>query len=263
MKKAAFAVIASFLFVLFIQPLYAQGIQSSIVNLPLSGNWRQAADIERDGIAPGVQVFYDQNTGTVVQIRNDYQIRAVNEISQQFRSAGLTGTTPEGARILMLSMFQLPSKYVREISNSIGGGRVPKLWETREPGNPQWFYVSQLFGGYRVIGSGNATEIHEEYLPLHVTMAENKSAGRGDALLFEAQTERPAAEVAIRHFKLPPSVKNQCLRYGWIQFSPGGITSSESIISLAFATPVNSGIDVNTVLEQLVKNYNNKVEAKN
>ena len=260
MKRVVFAVSA---LLLFIQPLFSQGIQSSIVNLPLTGNWRQAAEIEKDGTAPGVQVFYDQNTGTVLQIRNDYQIRGVTEISQQFHGAGSSAATPEGAKILMMAMFPLPSKYLREISPSIGGGRVPKLWEVKEPGNAEWFYTSQLFGGYRVTGAGNSTEVREEYIPLKVTLAENRTAGTGDALLFEALTEHPAPEAAIRRFKLPPSLRDQNLRYGWIQFSPGGLTSSESIISIGFATPVNSGIDVKAVLAEMVKNTSAKVEAKN
>ena len=260
MKRVVFAVSA---FLLFIQPLFSQGIQSSIINLPLSGNWRQAPEIEKEGSAPGVQVFYDQNTGAMIEIRNDFQIRGVTEISQQFRGAGTAAPTPEGAKILMMSMFPLPSKYLREVSPAIGGGHVPKLWEVKDPGNAQWFYTSQLFAGYRVTGSGNASEIREEYIPLKVTMAENRSAGRGDALLFEALTERPAPEAAIRRFKLPPTMKDQNLRYGWIQFSPGGLTSSESIISIGFATPVNSKIDVNSVLAELIKNTSAKVEAKN
>ncbi len=263
MKRAAFVIIAFILFLFVSQPLFSQGIQSTIVNLPLNGNWHQAAEIEKDSTTPGVQVFYDQNTGTLVKIRNDYQIRAVNEISQQFRTAGLAGSSPEGAKIMMMSMFPLPGKYVHAVSTSIGDGRVPKLWEVKEPGNPEWFYVSQLFAGYRVSGAGNSTEINEQYLPLHVTLAENRAAGRGDALLFEAQTEKPAADAVIKHFKLPSVLREQSVRYGWIQFSPGGITSSESIISVAFATPLNSGIDVNSVLVQLVKNCSSKVEAKN
>jgi len=263
MKKSASAIIASFLFLFATQFLSAQGIQSSIVNLTLTGNWKQAADIEKDGIAPGVQVFYDQTTGTILQLRNDYQIRAVNEISQQFRTAGQAGATPDGAKILMMSMFPLPAKYVQAVSSSIHDGHVAKLWDVKDPGNAQWFYVSQLFGGYHVSGGSNSSEVVEQYFPLHVTRAENKSAGRGDALLFEAETEKGAPDAAIKRFKLPPSIKDQRLRYGWIQYSPGGITSSESIISLAFATPVNSGIDVNTVLDQLVQNYGKQASAKN
>jgi hypothetical protein len=263
MKKAASVILATFVVFLFVQPLFSQGIQSTIINLPLSGNWRQAADIEKDGIAPGAQVFYDQNTGSVLQVRNDYQFRAVNEISQQFRAAGQSAAAPDGAKILMMSMFPLPSKYMQAISGNIHEGHVPKLWEVREAGNAQWFYVSQLFGGYHVSGGGNSSQIQEQYLPVRVMRAEHKVAGRGDALLFEAETEKGAPDAAIKRFKLPAGIKDQRLRYGWVQFSPGGITSSESIISLAFATPVNSGVDVNVVLEQLVKNYGAKAEAKN
>src|SRR3569833_771437 len=101
MKRAAsaFVLIISCLATL---PLYSQGIQSSILNLQLSGDWKQAAEIERDTAAPGVQFFLDQKTGTLVQVRHDYEIRSVNEIAQQFRSAGGSSATPDGSRILML-----------------------------------------------------------------------------------------------------------------------------------------------------------------
>jgi hypothetical protein len=263
MKKAASIILANFVILLMAVPLFSQGIQSTIINLPLTGNWRQATDIEKDGIAPGVQVFYDQNTGTVLQIRNDYEFRGVNEISQQFRGAGQSAAGPDGAKILMKSMFPLPNKYLQAISGNMHEGKVPKLWEVRDAGNAQWFYVSQLFGGYHVSGGSNSSEIQELYLPLKVSHAEHRVAGRGDALLFEAETEHGAPDAAIKHFKLPATIKDQRLRYGWVQFSPGGLTSSESIISLAFAAPVNSGFDVNLVLEQLVKNYGAKAEAKN
>lgn len=263
MKKLSCPVIAIVILLLAAPFVFSQGIQSTIVNLPLSGNWKQAADIEKECVAPGVQVFYDQNTGTVLQIRNDYQIRAVNEIAQQFKIAGQSSFSPDGARILMMSMFPLPSKYLQSISGNMHEGHVPKLWETKDAGNAQWFYVSQLFGGYRLSGGGKSSEVQEQFMPMRVTLAENKSAGRGDALLFEAETDKPAPEVAIRRFKLPIAMKDQKLRYGWIQFSPGGLTSSESIISLAFATPLNSGIDVKTVLDQILQSYNKPADVKN
>ena len=260
MKRAAsvFAVVC-----LLSLPLFSQGIQSSILNLPLGGDWRSAPEIEKDTAAPGVQFFVDQKTGTLVQVRNDYELRAVTEISQQFQGAGGSAATPDGSRILMKSMFSLPSKYLQSVSSDIHNGRVAKMWEVRDAGNAQWFYVSQLFGGYRVTGGTNQSEVQEQYVPLRVTRAEHKSAGRGDALLFEAETEKTAPEFVIKHFKLPTSLKDQKLRYGWIQFSPGGINSSESIISLAFATPVNSGFDVNSVLAEMVKSYGVKTQAQN
>jgi hypothetical protein len=262
MKRLAFAFVV-ILSCLASLPSFSQGIQSRILNLPLNGDWKQAAEIEQDTTAPGVQFFLDQKTGTLLQVRNDYEIRAVSEISQQFKSAGGSVATPDGSRILMQSMFSLPSKYIRSVSSDLHSGRVAKMWEVRDPGNAQWFYVSQLFGGYRTTGGSNASEIQELYVPLRVTRAEHKSAGRGDALLFEAETEKGAPEFVIKHFKLPASLKDQKLRYGWIQFSPGGMSSSEAIISLAFATPVNSGFDVNTVLDEMVKSYGTKTQAQN
>jgi hypothetical protein len=184
--------------------------------LQLGGDWKQAADIEKDTSAPGVQFFFDQKTGTLVQVRNDYEIRAVSEISQQFKMAGGSMATPDGSRILMKSMFSLPSKYLQSVSSDIHSGRVAKMWEVRDPGNAEWFYVSQLFGGFKMTGGGNASEVQEQYIPVRVTRAEHKSAGRGDALLFEAETEKTAPEFVIKHFKLPTSLKDQKLRYGWI-----------------------------------------------
>lgn len=262
MKKAVCAIVSALMFSFLVPSIFAQGIQSSILNLSLNGKWREAVEVERDGIAPGAQVFYDESTGTVLQMRNDFQIRAVTEISQQFTSAGQAGTTPEAAKILMLTMFPLPSKYSQSIAGAIGEGHVPRMWEVKDPGNAQWFYVSQLFGGYHVKGGNQSSEVSEEYVPLRATRAEHKTVGNGDALIFEAETDKAAPEVAIKRFKLPATLKDQRLRYGWIQFSPGGIASSESIISLAFATPVNSGIDVNAVLDQVVKNYAKKTGAK-
>ena len=130
MRKAATSIVGALIVFLYVQPLFSQGIQSTIINLPLSGNWHQAADVEKDGSAPGVQVFYDQNTGTILQIRNDYQLRAVNEISQQFRTAGQAAAGPDGAKILMMSMFPLPNKYVQAISGNLHEGHLPKLWES-------------------------------------------------------------------------------------------------------------------------------------
>ena len=261
MKKAAYAFLAVFVF-LVVGTAFPQGIQSSIVNLPLNGKWRQASEIERDTSAPGVQVFYDEATGTLLQIRNDYQLRAVGDISQQFNTAGKSLSGPDGARIFLGTMFPLPNKYTREVSSTIHEGRAPKLWEVKDPGNADWFYVSQLFGGYHVTGGGKSSEIHEEYLPMKVNLAEHQSVPSGDVLLFEAETDKTPVDAAIKRFKMPPSLKEQRLRYGWIQFSPGGITSSESIISVAFATPVNSGFDSKAVLDQLVQNYK-KPQAKN
>ncbi|HEY3929765.1 MAG TPA: hypothetical protein VGL89_15445 [Candidatus Koribacter sp.] len=254
MKRATRAVATIVFFVLAALPAFSQGIQSSVINLPLNGNWRQAPDIEQD-TPSGVQVFYDQNTGTVLQIRSDFKIREVGEISAAFRLAGQSPATPDAAKILMMTMFPLPSAYQKAVVEKIHEGHAPKLWEVREPGNAQWFYISQLFAGFRASGAGRESEIREEYIPLRVTRAEHRSAGRGDALLFEAETEKAAPESVVRHFKLPGTVKDQRLRYGWIQFSPAGIGGSENVVSVAFATPVSSGFDVNNVLETMVKNY--------
>ena len=263
MKRATLAFAVVFACLILSQAGPSQGISSGSLQLSLNGNWRAAVDIQEDSLPSGVEVFYEQNTGTVLQVRNDYKIRAVTEISKQFSTAGQSGATTEGSQILMMQMFPLPTGYQKEIASKMHDGKVPRLWEVREAGNAEWFYVSQLFGGYRLSGSGQATEVREEYVPLRITHAQHKAAGRGDALIFEAETEKGAPEAAVRHFKLPSSVKDQRLRYGWIQFSPGGIAGSENVVSVAFATPVNSSFNVDTVLESVVKNYGLKAEAKN
>jgi len=41
------------------------------------------------------------------------------------------------------------------------------------------------------------------------------------------------------------------LRYGWVQFAPGGIASGQGVLSTAFATPANSNLTIDDVAKQL------------
>ena len=82
---------------------------------------------------------------------------------------------------------------------------MPKLWEVKDARQRQWFYTLAIVWRLSLDRSRKFEEVREEYIPLKVTLAENRTAGTGDALLFEALTEHPAPEAAIRRFKLPPS----------------------------------------------------------
>jgi len=73
----------------------------------------------------------------------------------------------------------------------------------------------------------------------------------GDVLVFEIETDKPANEPALKRFRMPPALKEQRIRYGWVQFAPGGIASGQGVLSVAFATPGNSKLNIDEVAKQV------------
>ena len=66
------------------------------------------------------------------------------------------------------------------------------MWDMKGgEGNPLWFYASQLFDTYQVHDSSGSSEVREEFLPVRVTKAEQRSVAGGDALLFEVESDKP------------------------------------------------------------------------
>jgi hypothetical protein len=149
--------------------------------------------------------------------------------------------------------FQLPISYTERAAKELAKGfKPPKLWEMKEgDGNPVWFYVSQLFDDYRMKELGGSSEVHEEFLPVRVSKAEQRAVAGGDVLLFEVETDRPPSDAALKRFHMPAGFKDQRLRYGWVQFAPGGIASGQGVLSTAFATPANSNLTIDDVARQV------------
>jgi len=231
--------------------LYSQQIQSAFADLTVPGHWQEAKQF-----AParfGIDIFYDSATGAVLQISQQGGMERVAEIAKYF--GGSPGATREAAGVMSGAEFPLPLAYTEKASKELAKGtKPPKLWDMKEgDGNPLWFYASQLFDDYRMRDVGGGSEVHEEYLPVHVSKAEQRTVTGGDVLLFEVETDRPANEAALKRFHMPAGLKDQKVRYGWIQFAPGGIASGQGVLSAAFATAANSSLTIEDVAKQVAE----------
>jgi len=65
------------------------------------------------------------------------------------------------------------------------------------------------------------------------------------------ESEKPAAEAALRRFHMPAAYKDQHVRFGWVQFAPGGIASGQGVLSVAFATAAGSSLTTEEVLSRV------------
>ena len=86
-----------------------------------------------------------------------------------------------------------------------------------------------------------------------MSKAEQRAVTGGDVLLFEVETDRPPGEAALKRFHMPPGLKDQKVRYGWVQFAPGGIASGQGVLSAAFATAANSSLTIDDVAKQVTE----------
>ena len=231
--------------------LYAQQIQSMFADLTVPGHWQEAKQFAAAHF--GTDIFYDSTTGAVLQITQQGGMERVGEIAKYFGSS--QGATREAAGVMSAAEFPLPLAYTERASKVLAkGDKPPKLWDMKEgEGNPMWFYASQLFDDYRVRDVGGGSEVHEEYLPVHVSKAEQRAVTGGDVLLFEVETDRPAGEAALKRFHMPAGLKDQKVRYGWVQFAPGGIASGQGVLSAAFATAANSSLTIDNVAKQVTE----------
>ena len=50
---------------------------------------------------------------------------------------------------------------------------------------------------------------------------------------------------------MPATLKDQRIRYGWVQFAPGGIASGQGVLSVGFAVPANSSLSIDEVVKQV------------
>lgn len=242
--------IAAFLFVFHSVALFSQGIRSEYLDLPLPGQWESEKDL---GTAfSGVEAYYDVKTGSLVQIRALAGMQKVAEIAKYF---GQSGQDPSGdaSQVLAASAFQLPDAYAQRAAKDIAkGNKPPRLWDMKEgEGNPGWFYTSQLFGQYNIKAIHGGSEVSEEYQAVRVVRAEHKSIPGGDALVFELETERTANEQALKRFHMPPGMKDQRVRYTWIQYAPGGVAAGQGVLSVVTATGANSNLTADDLLTQI------------
>ena len=227
----------------------SQEIQSTYADLTIPGQWQSGRQFA--AAQSGSDVYYDAGTGAVLQISQQAGMRKVGELAKFFSPTN--GASKDAAGLMSAAAFPVPFVYTEKASKDLAkGNKPPRVWELKEgDGNPLWFYASQLFDAYHVHDSGGSSEVSEEFLPVRVTRAEQRSIVGGDALLFEVVSEKPAADVALKRFHMPPAFKDQRVRYGWVQFAPGGIASGQGVLSVAFATADGSSLTIEEVLKQV------------
>src|SRR5271165_3292796 len=65
---------------------------------------------------------------------------------------------------------------------------------------------------------------------------------------------------------MPAAYKDQHVRFGWVQFAPGGIASGQGVLSVAFATAAGSSLTTEEVLSRVtsakVKRCRQAIAAK-
>jgi hypothetical protein len=225
----------------------SQEIQSTFADLTIPGKWQPGKQFVAQS---GFDIYYDAATGAVLQIGQQAGLQKVGEIAKFFTPSN--ASSKDAAGLMSMAAFPIPFVYTERASKDMAKGtKPPRIWEVKEgDGNPMWFYASQLFDAYQMHDSGGSSEVREEFLPVRVIRAEQKSVIGGDALLFEVESDKPAAEALLKHFHMPASFRDQRVRFGWVQFAPGGIASGQGVLSVAFATPANSSLNIEEVLKQ-------------
>src|SRR5208283_1109559 len=228
---------------------HAQQIQSTFADLSLPGNWQPAKHYAAAQF--GSDLFYDPGKGALVLISQQPGLQKVGEIAKFVD--GSQGASKEAAGVMSSAEFPLPLAYTERASKDLARGmKPPRMWDMKEgEGNPVWFYVSQLFDDYHMKDTGGSWEVREEFLPVRVCKAEQLAVTGGDALLFEVETDKPANDAALKRFHMPAGLKDQRVRFGWVQFAPGGIASGQGVLAVAFATAANSGLTIEEVLKQV------------
>jgi len=228
---------------------HAQQINSRYADLTLPGSWQEANQFAAGQF--GADIFYDPGSGAIVEVSQQAGMEKVGDIARYF--GGAQGTSKQAAQAISEREFPLPIAYTEKAAKDLGkGNKPPKMWDMKEgEGNPVWFYASQLFDEYRIRDAGGSSEVSQEYASVRVKKAEQRSVEGGDVLSFEVETEKPAGDSALKRFHMPPLLKDQRIRCGWVQFAPGGIASGQGVLSVSYGVPGNSNLTLDEVAKQV------------
>lgn len=227
----------------------SQEIQSTFADLTVPGKWQEAKQYTSGQV--GSDLYYDSTSGALLAISQQAGLKKVGDIAKYFGEA--KGTAKDAAALMSAATFPLPRFYTERASKDLAKGvKPPRVWDLKEgDGNPLWFYASQLFDEYRMRDVGGSSEVTEQYVTVRVTKAEQRTMSGGDVLLFEVETDKPSNDAALKRFRMPASFRDQRIRYGWVQFAPGGIASGQGVLSLGFAVPANSDLSIDEVAKQV------------
>jgi hypothetical protein len=249
MRRYGIPALWTLLFTSFIVVGQSQDIHSTFADLSVPGNWqtaKQHADAQL-----GSDIYYDSSSGALLVIRQQAGLEKVGDIAKYFD--GAKGPARDAAVLMSTALFPLPLVYTEKASKDlVKGVNPPKMWEIKDgDGNPLWFYDSQLFDEYHIRDVGGSSEVSEQYVAVRVTKAEQRAVAGGDVLLFEVETDKPANDAALKRFRMPAAIKDQHIRYGWVQFAPGGIASGQGVLSVGFAVPANSSLTIDEMAKQV------------
>ncbi|HEY4901078.1 MAG TPA: hypothetical protein VIH91_09705 [Terriglobales bacterium] len=228
---------------------HSQEMNGTYADLSIPGQWKSAKQFASQPF--GEDIFYDASTGSVVQMNQQAGMRRVGEIAKFFSTT--QSSSKDAAGVMSVGAFPLPVVYTEKASKDLAKGtKPPRIWDIKDgEGNPLWFYASQLFDSYQLHDSGGSSEVREEFQPVRVTKAEQRSVQGGDALLFEVESDKPAADAVLKRFHMPAAYKDQRIRFGWLQFAPGGIAAGQGVLSVTFATSASSPLNIEEVLKQV------------
>ena len=248
MRHCGVRPILAVLLAAFVGAGHSQEIDSNYANLTVPGAWQ--AFNEHVAAQSGSDIFYDQSTGALLTIRQQAGLQRVGDIARYFGES--KDSAKDAAGIMSVAAFPLPLAYTEKASKDlVKGARPPRMWDMKEgDGNPVWFYASQLFDDYHLRNVGGSSEVSEQFMAVRVTKAEQRAVAGGDVLLFEVETDKPANDAALKRFRMPAGLKDQRIRYGWVQFAPGGIASGAGVLSVGFAVPANSSLSIDEVAKQ-------------
>ena len=227
----------------------SQEIRSTYADLTVPGNWQEAK--QQAPAQFGSDIYYDSSSGGLLVISQQTGLQRVGDIAKYFGDT--KGPAKDAAVVMSAAAFPLPFAYTEKASKDlVKGVKPPRVWDLKEgDGNPFWFYASQLFDEYRMRDVGGSSEVTEQFVSVRVTKAEQRPVAGGDALLFEVETDKPSNDAALRRFRMPATLKDQRIRYGWVQFAPGGIASGQGVLSVGFAVPANSSLSIDEVVKQV------------
>jgi hypothetical protein len=227
----------------------SQEIRSTYADLTVPGNWQEAK--QQAAAQFGSDIYYDSSSGALLVISQQAGLQRVGDIAKYFGDS--KAPAKDAAVVMSAAAFPLPLVYTEKASKDlVKGVKPPRVWDLKEgDGNPVWFYASQLFDEYRMRDVGGSSEVTEQFVSVRVTKAEQRAVAGGDALLFEVETDKPSNDAALKRFRMPATLKDQRIRYGWVQFAPGGIASGQGVLSVGFAVPANSSLSIDEVATQV------------
>ena len=121
---------------------YTQQIQSTYADLALPGNWQAAKQFGATHF--GSDIYYDPDTGALLQISQQAGMQRVGKIAKFFGAA--QGPVGKGRTDVGGGISSLPIVYTEKAAKELGkGSKPPRVWELKEgEGNPLWFYASQI-----------------------------------------------------------------------------------------------------------------------